>query len=119
MWEADDFPRDPYGHATNQAGHAMLVGVPLALLGLLAFPPVAVPVFVALAYWVIWELIIQRGYLWADSLMDTACVMAGASVICGAFHFIDDFWPAWITVSLCFLAYAFVVGLGALRRWQP
>lgn len=120
MLEADDFAADPYGHITNQAGHAQLVGVPMALLGLIILPPVAVPVLVAVLYGLIWEVLIQpqpKG--WADSLMDTACVMAGASILCGAFHYIPDFWPAWRTVAACFVAYAVVVGVGALRRWQP
>ena len=119
MLDPDDFAGNPYGHVTNQAGHAQFVGMPLAMLGLLSLPPVAVPVLVALVYFTIWEAIIQRGRMWADSLMDTACTMAGASIICAAFYFIADFWPAWITVTLCWLAYAAVVLWGGLRRYTP
>lgn len=120
MWDADDFAGDPYGHATNQAGHAFLVGAPMALIFLTLAPPVAVPILAAMLYGIIWEILIQRGRLWADSLMDTACVMVGSSVICGGFTYIPPalFWQAWVTITACFIGYAIVVGWGFLRRWR-
>ena len=121
MFDADDFPDDPYAHTVNQAGHAMLVGVPMAMLGLILLPPWLVPIIVAALYGAVWEVLIQpqpKG--WADSIMDTACVMGGASVLCGAFHFIpgEAFWQAWRTVAVAFLAYGGLVLLGGLRRWK-
>ena len=81
----DSQPRDGYAWATNQAGHSALVGMPLALAGLaLGWHPVAVPVIVGMIYACIWEWVAQHGADWRDSIMDTACVMAGASIICGA-----------------------------------
>ena len=125
MLDPDDFDRDPYGHIINQAGHAVFVGMTATLILLpLGWPAWVIPLIVAAVYAGAWEWGIQR-YLWRrkfdwrDSLMDTACTMAGASVLCGAFHYITDFWPAWHTVTLCFAAYAALVLWGGLRRWQP
>ena len=121
MFDADDFATDPLGHIGNQAAHGQIVGVCIALLCLTLMPPWAAPIVVALVYGIVWEVLIQpqpKG--WADSIMDTACVMGGASVLCGAFHFIpgEAFWQAWRTVAVAFLAYGGLVLLGGLRRWK-
>ena len=121
MFDADDFATDQLGHIGNQAAHGQIVGVCIALLCLILMPPWAAPIVVALVYGIVWEVLIQpqpKG--WADSIMDTACVMGGASVLCGAFHFIpgEVFWQAWRTVAVAFLAYGGLVLLGGLRRWK-
>lgn len=118
MLAPDDYADDPYRHITNQAGHAVCVGVGLALPMLwLGWPLWAVPVLVAVIYAAAWEWGIQR-YLWRrqfdwrDSLMDTACVMAGASMVSG---FLTDL----ATGTACWAAWMALVLWGALRRWQP
>ena len=114
----DDFDDDPYGHITNQAGHAALVGVPLGLaLIWVGWPLWAAPILAAMIYAGAWEWGVQR-YLWRkqfdwrDSLMDTACVMAGASMVSG---FLTDLG----TGAACWLAWAVLVFAGGLRRWNP
>lgn len=111
MFGPDDFARDPYGYATNQAGHACIIGLPAALVLLPWFGPVLTPIIVAVVYGVVWELIVQRGRMWADSLDDTAHVMAGASIICGA---TVGYW----TAAVCVAAWLVVVLIGFLRRWR-
>lgn len=118
MLEPDAYEDDPYRHLTNQAGHAAFVGIGLALpLVWLGWPLWAVPVIVAVVYALGWEWGIQR-YIWRklfdwrDSLMDTACVTAGASMVAG---FLTDL----MTGTLCWIAWVVTVGIGALRRWQP
>ena len=114
----DSFPNDWYGEVTNQAGHHALIGVPFALALLPFLPVVWVPVVVAAVYAVIWEAIAQHGADWRDSLTDTACVMAGASLICAPFFFLppDLFWPVWITQALCFVIWAGLLAIGVVRR---
>lgn len=119
MMGADDFADDWYGHVTNQAGHAYVIGTGLALLGATILPPLWVPPVMAALYFLIWEVAIQRGKLWADSIEDTAFVMAGASPICGALWYASDFMAAWLTVAICYVSAMIVLAIGALRRWQP
>ena len=107
------FPRDAYRYATNQAGHAYLVGVPAALslawLGLLA------PLVVAAIYAVAWELGYQRWrwpqfFDWRDSLEDTVHVLTGAAVILAAL-------AGQITwVWECLAAQFVLLGVGVWRR---
>lgn len=116
MWGPDDFESDPYGHITNQAGHAALVGMPagMALISL-GWPLVEAPLMVAAIYLVLWEWMLQPyigPFKWRDSLMDTACVMAGASMVSG-------FMTNLTTGALCWLAWAAVVIWGGFRRWHP
>jgi len=97
-------PDDWYAEATNQAGHSAIIGMPLAVLVLaLGVYPVAVPVIVAAIYGIIWEAIAQHGADWRDSLMDTAHVMSGASIIVGALVF--GFWTclAALVIWLCLI----------------
>ena len=111
MFEADDFAKDPYGYATNQAGHACIIGIPAGLVLLPFIGPYAAPVVVALVYGGLWEVVIQRGKLWRDSIEDTAHVMAGASIICGA---TVSYW----TVAGCVAAWLALIAIGFTRRWK-
>lgn len=112
LLQSDDYRADWYGYATNQAGHAALVGMPLALLVMPFLGPIWTPIAVALAYGIVWEWLIQRGGMWADSVEDTAHVMAGASVICGAM-------VNHLTASTCVAAWLCLIGLGVARRlWR-
>lgn len=118
----NDFRGDPYGYVCNQAGHAAIVGFGLALLALTILPALWVPPLVALAYGVIWERMIQRGNLWADSLEDTAHVMVGSAAPATAVFYATDFWACWLTLAVCFGGWAAVLAVGIVRRrmreWQ-
>lgn len=101
---------DWYQWSVVQAGHSALVGVPAALVLLPWFSPFLAPLIVAAAYLVLWEIAVQRvGSGWKDALEDTACVMAGASMICGA---LVGFWSA----VLCFGLWAAFLAVGVVRR---
>jgi len=120
LLDADDFSDDWYGHVTNQAGHAFVVGFGMVILALTVLHPVAAPIVVAAAYFVVWEGLIQpQNKGWADSIEDTAFVMTGASPVAGALWYATDFWPAWWTVAICYAGAMVVLLIGALRRWQP
>jgi hypothetical protein len=110
MFAPESFPRDPYGYLTNQAGHAYLVGGPAALVLSIWWGLIAAPVLVAICYGLIWEIGIQRGRDWRDSLEDSVHVMAGASVMCAALG--GDGW----TVAGCFLAQGVLLCIGMYRR---
>lgn len=116
LMRADDYRSDWYGYVTNQAGHAAIVGFVLSLAALTLIPAVWVPPAVALAYGLMWEVVIQRGRMWADSLEDTAHVMAGAAAPATAVHFAGDFWSCWITLAACFGGWAAVLAVGVIRR---
>jgi ABC-type Mn2+/Zn2+ transport system permease subunit len=110
-FRADDFKDDAYGWLTNQGAHASLVGVVLAAPGLAwGFPPYLVPVIVALVYGVAWEWLWQRGGMVADSLMDTACVMAGASILAAAW--VQSGW----TLAAVLVVWGAVLIAGYWRR---
>lgn len=111
MWQPDDQRNDPYGWITNQAGHAAIVGMPasLALIGL-GVDIVAAPIVVALVYALAWEW--AQGHViadWRDSLMDAANVMAGASIISGAF---SGYW----TAAACVVMWGCILALGWWQR---
>ena len=110
IFAPDDFADDWYGYLTNQSGHAYLVGCPLALIVSPWWGLVAAPIIIAVCYGIIWELIVQHGRDWRDSLEDTVHVMAGASVICAAIS--GDIW----TVAGCLAAQAVLLGIGVWRR---
>lgn len=116
LLKANDFARDWYGYATNQAGHAAIIGGGLALLALTVLPALWVPPLVALAYGVIWEWAIQRGRMWWDSLEDTAHVMAGAAPPAAAVYGAADFWFMWATLAACYGAWVAVLSVGVIRR---
>lgn len=104
------FRRDPYGYLTNQAGHAYLVGAPLALALSLWVGALAAPAIAAAAYGIVWEGLIQRFRLWRDSLEDTVHVLAGASVMAAALT------GDALTVAACMGAQAGLLALGVWRR---
>lgn len=109
-FEPDAQQSDWYGWLTTQAGHAALVGNAGALLLFPWVGPVLSPILVALAYLVIWEAWRQRfGAGIADALTDTACTMAGASIICGAL-------VGYGTALACFTAWCALLLFGVLRR---
>jgi hypothetical protein len=110
IFAPDDFDDDPYGYLTNQAGHAYLVGCPAALIISPWFGLVVTPVIVAVIYGVWWELALQRGRDWRDSLEDAVHVMAGASVICAALS--GDV----LTVAGCLVAQGVLLVIGIYRR---
>lgn len=110
MWDADDFDGDPYAAVTSQAGHAAIIGMPICVIVLaLGFPLWAAPIIVAFGYGLLWEGVVQRFSLPADALMDTASVMAGASVLAGALH-------SLATASICLLAWLVVMAIEWWRR---
>jgi hypothetical protein len=110
MFGPDDFLNDPYGHLTNQAGHAYLVGAPAAAILSIWWGLIAAPVLVAICYGLIWEIGVQRLRIWRDSLEDTVHVMAGASVMCAALS--GDLR----LVAGCFLAQGVLLVVGIYRR---
>lgn len=118
MLAPDDFDDDPYRHVTNQAGHAVFVGMPGAFLILaLGWPAWLAPIIVAVVYAAAWEWGVQRWlwrreFDWRDSVMDTACSMAGASIVAGLLHSLT-------AGAICFGAFALVVFWGGIRRWKP
>ena len=77
MFAPGNFKGDPYGHATNQAGH-MAIGLVLAavLAPIWGYPAALI---VALGYGLLWEGLVQRYVLPWDSLEDTLNVAAGAA----------------------------------------
>lgn len=110
----DDQRNDWYAWATNQAGHSAIIGMPAALLCLPVFGPIWTPVFVALVYLTVWEVMAGHWRAdWRDSLMDTAHVMAGASLLCGALAF--GYW----TAVACVLSWLCLIGFGVWQRKGP
>lgn len=108
--DPNSFRRDPYRYLTNQAGHAYMVGAPLALVLSIWAPALAAPVLVALAYGLVWEIGVQRGRLWRDSLEDTVHVLAGASVMTAALT------GNALLVAECMGAQAGLLAVGVWRR---
>ena len=96
-----NFQGDPYGHATNQAGHFCIGLFLAALLAPMWGYPAAV--IVALGYGLIWEGLVQRWALPVDSFEDTVNVASGAVYA--------------VSGSLVVLvAWAGLLALGAWRR---
>ena len=106
----NSFRRDPYGYLTNQAGHAYLVGAPLALGLSLLVGLMAAPVLAAAIYGIVWEGFVQRFRLWRDSLEDTWHVFAGASVMSSALN------GDALIVAACMGLQAGLLALGVWRR---
>lgn len=110
IFPPDDFRDDWYGFLTNQMAHALGVGMVggLALMPFLG--PYIAPVAVFAAYFLLWEVWRQKlGAGVADALQDSACVMAGASIICGAL-------VGYGTALACFGAWCALLLFGVLRR---
>lgn len=119
MFDPDDFPNDPYGQVTNQSGHAVMVGMPMCAvfmwINVPLFGPqdpifIGAPIVVALAYFLIWEGVMQGFSLFADSLMDTASVMAGASIFSVAAM------ADLLTATICLGAWLVVMAFEWWRR---
>jgi hypothetical protein len=108
--KASDFPGQPYQHLTNQAGHAYLVGGPLAIMAAPWTGLILAPVIIAAVYLVIWEILVQHGRLWRDSFEDTIHVLCGAAVLCSALS--GDF----LAVSLTMTAQWVLLAVGVWRR---
>ena len=107
---ADAQPEDWYGWLTNQAAHMALVGIPAAMLMVwLQWPSWAIPLAVALIYGVGWELVVQRGKDFGDSIMDTAFVACGAALTVAMFS--DPYEAARV-----FTVFAFLLAYGVGKR---
>ena len=77
MFTPGNFPRNPYGHATNQSAH-FCIGLCLAAI-LAPFWGYPAALIVAMGYGLLWEGLVQRYVLPWDSLEDTLNVAAGAA----------------------------------------
>lgn len=104
----DAFWGDPYGHVTNQCAH-FVVGVWLAIVAVSWSGP-ATPLLVGSLYLIVWEIGVQRGRLWRDSLEDTVHVTTGAAVITAALQ--GGYWP----VVAVLVAQAGLLAVGVRRR---
>lgn len=91
-----------YAWATNQAGHAFVVGFPMALAySATSMRQELVPISVAMTYFGLWELLVQNGKRPKDALNDTGFVFLGAAAMV---------WPiAWF-------AFIVALGFGVVRR---
>lgn len=86
-----------YAWVTNQRAHGVL-GIEIAVVFvLLGLPFWAAPLAATLAYWVLIECFAQKLSDWRDSLMDTAHVMAGATMVAAIPR--DD-WTALIALAV-------------------
>ena len=110
MFAPDDFRNNPYGHLTNQSGHAM-VGIGMGLLAYPLLPPVAAWLAVVVVYFVAWEVIIGSSikdgdiapsWDWRDSIDDTSNVGGGAAVLIGALAY--GYWGALVGFLMWFAA---------------
>lgn len=104
------FPGDPYGHVTNQSGHYAAVGI-TAALAVLPWWGAASCVIVAAAYALFWEIGVQKGRLWRDSLEDTINVFCGAALVSVAVD-MDRYREAWAV----HVAWFVLLAIGAWRR---
>lgn len=88
--QPDTWPNDWYRWTGGQAGHAAIVGFPMALI-LIAFgcPPTATPVVTAAIYFWGWEVLIQRGQDWRDASADAWHVGCGAGMAAAPLVAID------------------------------
>ncbi len=106
--KADDFRADPYGWATNQAGH-ITIGVAAAVVAQAVGLWWPLPLAIAAVYWVVAEYAMQRSALPLDGAVDTAFVAGGASLPAALA------WHPWAAVGLCGLCGA-GLAFGAVRR---
>lgn len=74
------FPRDPYGHATNQSGH-FVIGLALAVaLSAFGLPWQGTLPLAVLLYWCVVEVASQKLTLLRDSIEDALFVLFGAGM---------------------------------------
>lgn len=129
LFKPDSFEGDPYGHFTNQASHALAVGLCGLLLGLAwfwwwllgEFPPKAIILAAALILYLAYELIDQGWHGW-DTVADTFSVV-GIGVGGGLWVFdelepgslllVADLQRATIVAFVMFIW----IGAGSARRW--
>ncbi|MCH9838798.1 hypothetical protein K0U83_24245 [bacterium] len=107
-FEPDEQLDDWYKWLTTQCGHAC-VGI---AGGLILWPlwGIAAPGAVFFVYLIAWEGAYQRfGAGVGDALVDSACVAAGAAVICGAFV---GYWTAVAVAAV----WAVFIAWGVWRR---
>ena len=98
MFTPGNFPRNPYGHATNQAGH-MAIGLCLAA-PLAPFWGYPAALIVAMGYGLLWEGLVQRYVLPWDSLEDTLNVAAGASYAVSGSLWVLGAWAVLLAVGV-------------------
>lgn len=109
VFQPDEQLNDWYGWLTVQCGHSV-IGQAGAFILLPFFGAYLAPVMVGLVYLVAWEWAVQRFRAGiGDGLTDTACTMAGASVLCGM-------TVGYGTAAICFAAWAALLLFGVLRR---
>jgi hypothetical protein len=110
LLEADSQPLDWYGWATNQAGHAICVGVPMAMAAMaLGVPLVATPAVVAVIYLMVWEILIQRSLEVIDTVADSVLVGCGAGIAAGL---TQGLWTGF----LLWLVFMVALAIGVWRR---
>lgn len=109
MFDPDEQLDDWYGWLGTQCAHAAL-GQGAAFILLPWIGPVGAPLIVAAVYFFAWEWGKQRFRAGiGDALTDTACTMAGASVLCGMS-------VGYGTAAICFAAWSVLLLAGVLRR---
>lgn len=108
MLAPSSFPRSPYAHVTNQAGH-FCIGLTLATL---LFPWWGIPaaIVVGLAYGLIWEGLVQQWVLPWDSFEDSVHVTTGGVYAVLAMAY--DFLGAVIVLGV----WAGLLAVGAWKR---
>ncbi|MDF3606159.1 hypothetical protein PE067_08470 [Paracoccus sp. DMF-8] len=117
--QPDAYPDDWYRWMGGQAGHAAIIGGPLALIGVAAGIWVGiVGTLVGLAYWLGWEVLIQRGADWRDSLDDATHVTLGASITSLPFAFVPpaDHKAAAAAMGAVWLIWLAVLASGIRKR---
>lgn len=102
---SDAFPGDPYGWATNQAGH---VCIGLAIATLTPWQWGGDAITIAAVYWIVSEVILQRRRLYLDAAADTGFVAAGA-----AYPLMPGYW--WQAGLVALIGAALAIGAWVRR----
>lgn len=123
MWaylrRPDAYPDDWYRWMGGQAGHAAIIGGPLALAQIALGGPVAMAGTLAgFVYWLVWETLIQRGRDWRDNLDDATHVALGASLVSMPFAFIPapERLEAAMGMGAVYLIWLVLLTVGIHRR---
>ncbi|MFP4239520.1 MAG: hypothetical protein ACLFRZ_09460 [Rhodosalinus sp.] len=109
MIRSDDMRDDAYAWVTNQCGHGVLGIAVVVVADALGLHWLGQPIAAALVYWLVAEVALQRLRLWRDAIMDTAHVMAGASLAAAIAR--DD-----LTAVAVLAVWGALLGFGAWRR---